>query len=895
MCSRHTPPSHLEPEIEIGKSCASSNASSSTNEMKNDVIGAHKEDKTFDDEMCGDYNDLVDTDEEEPQKYSLKTGQPLISDFVNKNPKPKEQKPFASYPPFQQTDKLIREITQMCEHSEDNESNSTPIDVNQQPSAKQTKAHDPAVSFQEDAVESEDRDSTYSSKTSLASPTSSRDSTRVDIDTGIATVFQKKSTAQTKASDKGQWVHHDTSQRDEALEEAFATNEDDVNTISSDQTSHYKNHDEANKEEAPVSIRYQLGFQIDDDDLTTLLQDFAEMEDNNESIPDTLSKTKALVSSFFNQAKSLDHEFAIISWADAPTFEMITSVKGIPTDTVQFASFFQGFRPRQTTGRMYLRIRLHAPSIGHLALLDGMTEWSRLSGCTFYKTVIQAENATSIGWLVYSSQHSNLDSLLSYLAVKTGYEWGAKLGACTESDAMTTDPETDEPIRAQWKDRTKALFLYVPHDKAMEAKTVISDLMEINSSTVNKQIPSLSDKFLFMHPERQMSDEPSKIYYQQIVSKQISHARHIQISIANIFDQSIDQPILTRDGEYISLRQLVLSIRVSNKASDFYQASLFHGLDYTDNSRKIYINGLPGPGGPAYIFSYYAPMAADAEEMLQGLGIYAGRLYGNRTMNPCFTTSHWNGSKGWKWDKSSGRFLTPASRQREANIKFDPNLAIEKLAQMDSLTITPKPSTVPSKKEQEPKKKSNKKRGRKGKKKKQEKDKDDDSATMIDPLKVKETALLRRVIDHDEDSQIQSTSAGHVKKKEVSQVIIPSQDEISIASTLTMGSIVDQNMTPVDIDFPSTSSSINSKNTSTSSLKSVSNPEYFESMLKEGMTADEIRQRASTFYKHQINKAHNEHQRALESFLSTVPVTDTNLVTPHKPTQTGSVEAGKEP
>jgi hypothetical protein len=166
---------------------------------------------------------------------------------------------------------------------------------------------------------------------------------------------------------------------------------------------------------------------------------------------------------------------------------------------------------------------------------------------------------------------------------------------------------------------------------------------------------------------------------------------------------------------------------------------------------------------------------------------------------------------------------------------------------------------------------------------------------MIDPLKVKETALLRRVIDHDEDSQIQSTSAGHVKKKEVSQVIIPSQDEISIASTLTMGSIVDQNMTPVDIDFPSTSSSINSKNTSTSSLKSVSNPEYFESMLKAGMTADEIRQRASTFYKHQINKAHNEHQRALESFLSTVPVTGTNLVTPHKPTQTGSVEAGKEP
>ena len=905
MSTKHTLPSQFEPEIEIGNSdgSASSNASSSTHEVKSDVIRDHKEDTLFDDEMSGDYNDLVDTDDEETQPNGLKTGQPLISDFVERNQKLKKPKPFAAYPPFQQTDKLISELTQLCDDSKANDSNLTPINVNGQPSATTTTAHEPAVSFQDKAVTREDLDSTSSSKTSLASPTSSRDSTVIDIDTGTATVFQKKSTAHTKASDKGQWVkyqkqpphaNYDVNQRDEALEEAFETYEDDVNTISSDQTSHYKNHEEANKEEPPVSIRYQLGFQIDDDDLTTLLQDFAETEDNNEIIPDTLSKTKALVSSFFNQAKSLDNGFAVISWADASTFEMIKSVKDIPADTVNFASFFKGFRPRQTTGRMYLRIRLHAPSIGHLALLAGMTEWSQLSGCTFYKTVIQAENATSIGWLVYSSQHSNLDSLLSYLAVKTGYEWGAKLGACTESDAMTTDPETDEPIRAQWKDRTKALFLYVPHDKAMEAKTVISDLMEINSSTVNKQIPSLSDKFLFMHPERQMSDEPSKVYYQQIVSKQVSHTRHIQISIANIFDQSIDQPVLTRDGNYISLRQLVLSIRVSNKSSDFYQASLFHGLDYTDNSKKIYINGLPGPGGPAYIFSYYAPMAADAEEMLQGLGIYAGRLYGNRTMNPCFTTSHWNGNKGWKWDKSSGRFLTPASRQREANIKFDPNLAIEKLAKMDSLTITPKPIKVTAKPEQGSKTKLKKKRGRKHKKKTQDKDKDDDSATLMDPLKVKETALLRRVIDHDEDSQIQSKSAGHVKKKDVTQVIIPSQDEISIASTLTMGSIVDQRMTSEGMDNPSASSSINSKNTSTSSLKSVSNPEYFESMLKEGMTADEIRQRASTFYKHQINKAHNEHQRALESFLSSVPATNTTVVTPHKPKLTGSLDAGKE-
>ena len=84
-----------------------------------------------------------------------------------------------------------------------------------------------------------------------------------------------------------------------------------------------------------------------------------------------------------------------------------------------------------------------------------------------YKTVIQAENVTPIGWFVYSSQHSNLNSLMSHLAVKTGYEWGYKLGACTASDSMVIDPETDEQGRTQWKDGVKALFIYVPHDKAM--------------------------------------------------------------------------------------------------------------------------------------------------------------------------------------------------------------------------------------------------------------------------------------------------------------------------------------------------------------------------------------------------------------------------------------------
>ena len=861
------PPSMQEPEIEIGKSDTSSYVSSNSNSSqdmsmtsKSMVEKENKTMKTFESNNQSDFsiNDLVDTDEDiEPPKKI----------------------PHAPYPPAGTTTgvKGCREASQS--ETFDN--------------IQQSK-----VMFHEESPLEVDKDS--SSQHSLVSPTlSSRDSTVVDIDTGTATVFQKRTSAPALNIPGEQWIEQSTTyqryvdgnDRDEALEDAFEMDQDDINTISSDTTSHYKNHEEANKEEAPPSTRYQIGFQIDDEDLDTLLQECANLDDDNNEFPDTLSKTKALITSFFKQAKSLDNDFAIISWADASTFDMIKSIDDIPSDTVKFASFCKGFRPRQTSGRMYLRLRLHAPTIGQTALDHGMTEWSRLSGCTFYKTVIQAENATPIGWFVYSSQHSNLNSLMSHLGVKTGYEWGYKLGACTAADSMETDPETDEQVRTQWKDRVKALFIYVPHDKAMEAKLVIANLMEINSSTVSKQIPELSDKFLFMHPERQMSDEPSKQYYQQIVTKHISHCKHLRISIANIFDQPIDQPIVTRTQDYISLRQLVLSIRVTDKKSDFFNASLFHGLDFTEDSGKVYLNGLPGPGGPAYIFSFYEPMAAAAEEMIQGLGVYAGRIYGNRAMNPCFTESHWKGNQGWQWNRKEGLFLTPATRQREANLRFDPNLAIEKLARMDSLAIDSAKTKTPVANAKSTTKKN--KRGRKHKKSKQNQEvKGDDSATYIDPLKVKEKTLLSKVMNHDDDSQIQHGSAGHVKKKDVTQVFIPAADDVSIASTLTMGSIIDhRDKLPGTAETNSPSSSVHSAE---SSLKSISNPEYFKSMLNDGMTEQEIRDRASTFYQHQVNKAQIEHQRALEKYLSSLPTQSTTVVTPHKPTQTGGVEAGDE-
>jgi hypothetical protein len=793
---------------------------------------------------------------------------------------------------------------------------------NEQSQSEHDAPMESAVTFQDAPAASSTNPSASSSATSghsLVSPNSSdddstpkkeagsavsRDSTVYDIDTNKVTMYQRRSTATQLEGEAGVWVTENTVRqptvidhnrhRDEALENAqeyFGESEDDANTISSDKTSHYKNRAEANKQIAPASLRYQFGFQVDDQDLDSMLSEFADTSGDIE-FPDTFSKTKALFTSFFKQAKCLDNEFAIISWADADVFDMITKVSDIPLDAVQFSKFFKGFRPRQLKGRMYVKLRLHAPTIGQPALLQGMREWSSLYGGTFYQTVIQADNATSIGWFVYSSQHSNVDSLMSHLSSKTGYEWGCKLGACTATDSTFIDPDEEEPVRTAWKDRIKALFVYVPHDRAMEAKSEIALFLEVDPSTADKSIPSLSEKFLFMHPERHMADEPSRIYYQQMVMKQRSHNKHLQLSISTIFDVPSDEPILTRTGEYTSLRKIVMSIRVSNKNSAFYKATLFHGLDYTADCSTVYIRGLPGPGGPAYLFSYYAPMAEDAEEMIQGLGVYAGRLYGNRAVAQCFTTSHWNGCKGWKWDKARSKFDTPNSRQQDANLRFDPNLAIAQLALMDLeeaplTTATPQRDPVSTSNTKTKKKRSRKKRGTSSK----VQPSDDDSATVFDPLKAKESNLLQRVVNPETDSQVQGHSAGHVKEKITSQVIFPT-DAASVASTLTAGSI--NSLVPTPPSNPGNDTSDISLHSATSSLKTVTDANHLNSLYEVGMTPEAFRARSQSYYQHQVTKAQLKHTQVVEEFITSLPPSST-IITPRKNEHASSSEAGHAP
>ena len=133
----------------------------------------------------------------------------------------------------------------------------------------------------------------------------------------------------------------------------------------------------------------------------------------------------------------------------------------------------------------------------------------------------------------------------------------------------------------------------------------------------------------------------------------------------------LDSPIFTKQKKHTTLRNLILNIRSTVKET--YNMPLFQGIDFTSDSKEIWINGMKGKGGPAHIYSFYTLFEAEAREMIRGIGVYLSAYHGSRCIYKCFSDNHWQGNLDWSWDRTTNTFKTPETRQIKANVAYDPN------------------------------------------------------------------------------------------------------------------------------------------------------------------------------------------------------------------------------
>ena len=436
------------------------------------------------------------------------------------------------------------------------------------------------------------------------------------------------------------------------------TTEDDNNTVNSDQTSSYRRRD-MEKIILPPMTRYQIMLMLDHDNNNMQLT-----EDEDEEIKPPTQRIREFLIKMVEQINNFDADAKIVSWKTSPNFTYLES-NNFPEDIVGIATYWNGFRANlKADKRIYMKVAIHTPN-SQENLQENISNWMDLHAYSFKKCIIQAESASYIGWLAYSTPFTDIEVIKNKLEEMSRFEWGFKQVAVTNSDK-------DQ----KWLTRLKAIGVYVPSQMEQIAKAIIGEHLEASLQT-DISMPEYSDKYLFVRPEKEMmSNKQKQIYYKDIVRRHRTHCNSIHAKLSFDIRVDLDQEFYFNKSHIkLTLRDIILDIKVSDRDNPLFGTSLFHAVDFVGDSGKLWIDGQLGPGGSCHIFSFYKQTESEATTMITGLGKYVLKKYGKTTAATCFTSDHFRASKGWRYNVITGLFETPEMRQIDANIKYDHNLS----------------------------------------------------------------------------------------------------------------------------------------------------------------------------------------------------------------------------
>ena len=553
------------------------------------------------------------------------------------------------------------------------------------------------------------------------------------------------------------------------------TKEDDINTTNSDNTSVFTSPSEMNRILAPINLRMQIIFTLDSLESSQLLETVEEPSSTSttnqqqQSRQETnLSRIRAPIQAMYAFLKTKHPETRFLRWSDNKDFATLPNEEEqIPTDLATLSLYFDGIRPKQSYGRVYIRFRVHHNDV-HMIGTE-LESWAFSKGYQISRCLIQSENSSPIGWLLYSSQYTDTETLCQKLFRMTGFEWGMRIGAVSKADSSK-----------QFKDRVKAQIIYVPTECDMIASAKASMIF---SSTVQKEVLQPEDKYIFVHQENRLTDRRSKEAFVTFVNRQEVHLDNLMAMPANIFEKPIDQLFRTNSGVKVTLQEIVLNINNYDKKSIGFNAPLFHAIDFTEDSSKLYFNNRKGPGGASFVFSFYEYNQCEATAMIQGLGKYVSRRHGKRLALKAFTMSHWNGNVGWKWHEKVNKFTTPEATRLSSNLESDRNQIMVRLALKKNNT------SVPNQNNQSEQVAQAQAANTTSEVTNQEDNESTQSTTISQIAKEKAAGNVRRAMDPDLDSV--ASKDGQVKK--VISDVVTDTDAVSTTSSITMGTAYSQN------------------------------------------------------------------------------------------------------
>ena len=693
--------------------------------------------------------------------------------------------------------------------------------------------------------------------------------------------------------------------------------EDDINSIHSDTTTHNLTQEEANTIIAPKSNRFQLQVTVQAEDAAKLS---AQIVNGDKEIPTSASQIVDAIKSCLNEIKSIDADCKIISWKESTKFEHMSPEDDFPITTSEITKFFPGYRPTSSNKnkqfRATIKMRL-ATTKNQSIFLEHMSDWAYTNGLSFKPTVIQAENPSIVGWLVYSSSFTDEMKLRKILSSALDIEWGFRTQNVTKADS-----------NLDFRNRIKALFILVDKKYVGAAITTAQSIFVTQAAN---NIRNYRSNFLFFPIEDRVSGKTNMEKFKIMIARQKVHSESIRGEFETFIEADIDDPIYNHPDEPnkpISLRQMIMSIPCQTAMeydSQFLAKDeeptfqpLFHSLDFTINSKAKWFNGYPGPGGAGHIFTYYEENQGEALEMISGLGIYLIQHFEQKEkFAKAFGIDHWQGNDGWIWMRNEKRFITTQSRMILENLLEDSNKAIRIKADaimameiQEEQEQQKKEATTAKAKQEKNKNKKQKQVEKLVRQKYKEAEKElnqskkSDGIESIDMkdlskmiMRQKKFELKKKQFRSNDEASIEANTLIAPSNEKPSSSLEFNKDDLSTTSSITENSLLDQLESHLRAGDNQEDQDNESTQSITSSLKSFNNI-TIEQIFAEnpGKSPEEAQAIATKMLEHAVTKQLQKgqqliaqfHQQKQQQIPSTIPKTTTKsssqqpIVSPEK-------------
>lgn len=329
---------------------------------------------------------------------------------------------------------------------------------------------------------------------------------------------------------------------------------------------------------------------------------------------------------WFNKMQELDKKFTVISWrkGDGPRFP-IKEAKSIPNVISKLRIYFHRIQARSAGGRVFADVFVH-----HSIPMDdlkGDMEWFlKENQMAIYKKQLQVEETAQLGWLLYSTQALDNDTLSKAIEAEIGVEVALRWKYINSSKYLS-----DESERKKWM----ATHIEV---EAKVAKKASRGLKRIYGS--KSTLFPLGIRMRLVSEFREVKGNSS------MMGKH-TRLRVRQASFISLIDgyPSDDIQMLDYEDNGTTLRKMVMTIQSRNPKTP---GNLFHAIG-TDWRGRI-------------IFNFLRSKAEEATMIVDGLIPYLQYQYDN-TINLFFDPEAVVEKEQWQWDNEKGIMITPLSEE----------------------------------------------------------------------------------------------------------------------------------------------------------------------------------------------------------------------------------------